>query len=90
MAAISEYTTDSFRDPAKGWVTRVKLKLCDKRAALVDLGRHLGMFTAGNKHEVTITDQTALADARDELLRRYDRLAAAITAETAAPGGSVH
>jgi phage terminase small subunit len=25
-------------------VRRVKFKLCDKRAALVDLGKHLGMF----------------------------------------------
>jgi hypothetical protein len=32
----------------------------------------------------------AVADARDELLRRYDRLAAAIAAESAAPGSSVH
>lgn len=30
-------------------ITRVKFKLADKRAALVDLGRHLGMFV--DKHE---------------------------------------
>jgi hypothetical protein len=30
-------------------VKRVKFKLHDKRAALVDLGRHLGMFQEGNR-----------------------------------------
>jgi hypothetical protein len=65
------------------------MRLRDKRAPLVDIGRHLGMFTAGNKTEVTIIDKTVLDDAHDELLRRYDRLAAAIAAETALDTGSV-
>ena len=39
FAAIGEVQTDTIGD-----VSRVKLKLLDKRGALVDLGRHLGMF----------------------------------------------
>jgi phage terminase small subunit len=35
-------------------VKRVKFRLADKRAALVDLGRHLGMFV--NKHQYTGKD----------------------------------
>lgn len=46
-AAISEITVEEFRDgngdDARP-VRRVKFKLHDKRAALVDIGRHLGMF----------------------------------------------
>jgi phage terminase small subunit len=32
----------------------VTLKLYDKRAALVDLGKHLGMFTDKSEHKVTL------------------------------------
>jgi hypothetical protein len=32
-------------------VERIKIKLHDKRAALVSLGQHLGMFVASHKHE---------------------------------------
>src|SRR5688572_28066046 len=46
-AAISEVTVESYTEgggeEAKP-VKRVKFKLSDKRAALVDLGKHLGMF----------------------------------------------
>lgn len=46
-AALSEVTVDDFKD-GRGEdareVRRVKFKLHDKRAALVDLGKHLGMF----------------------------------------------
>lgn len=46
-AAISEVTVDSYMEgtgeDAKP-VKRVKFKLTDKRGALVDLGKHLGMF----------------------------------------------
>jgi len=31
-------------------VKRVRFKLADKRAALVDLGRHLGMFVDRHEH----------------------------------------
>jgi phage terminase small subunit len=51
LAAISEIQTDTLIDRTKtdeagnfGEVRRVKIKLWDKKGALVDLGRHLGMF----------------------------------------------
>lgn len=47
-AALSEVTVETFMD-GRGEdareVRRVKFKLADKRAALVDLGRHLALFT---------------------------------------------
>lgn len=46
-AALSEVTVEDFTD-GRGEdardVRRVKVKLCDKKGALVDLGKHLGMF----------------------------------------------
>lgn len=46
-AAISEVTVEDFMD-GRGEdareVRRVRFKLSDKRAALVDIGKHLGMF----------------------------------------------
>lgn len=49
-AAIGEVTSETFvektegEDGEKKVVRRTKFKLSDKRAALVDLGKHLGMF----------------------------------------------
>lgn len=47
LAAVGEITIEDFKD-GRGEeardVRRVKFKLLDKRAALVDLGKHLGMF----------------------------------------------
>jgi phage terminase small subunit len=44
-AAIAEITTDVITNPRDGSVTRrTRFKLYDKKTALVDLGRHLGMF----------------------------------------------
>ncbi len=46
-AALTEVTVESFVDGSNDEprpVRRVKFKLADKRAALVDLGKHLGMF----------------------------------------------
>jgi phage terminase small subunit len=47
-AALSEVTVEDFKD-GRGEdardVRRVKFKMHDKRAALVDLGKHLGLFT---------------------------------------------
>lgn len=52
-AAISEVTVEDFKD-GRGEdardVRRVKFKLLDKRAALVDLGKHLGMFRDRVEH----------------------------------------
>lgn len=56
-AALSEVTVEDFVD-GRGEdardVRRVKFKLADKRAALVDLGKHLKMFV--EKHEHTGKD----------------------------------
>ena len=53
-AAISEVTSEVYMEgsgeDAKA-VKRTKFKLSDKRAALVDLGKHLGMFV--EKREIT-------------------------------------
>jgi phage terminase small subunit len=52
-AAVGEITVDHINkregDETKA-VERVKFKLADKRAALVDLGKHLGMFTDKVQH----------------------------------------
>jgi phage terminase small subunit len=46
-AALVEVTVEDFKD-GRGEdardVRRVKFKLADKKAALVDIGKHLGMF----------------------------------------------
>lgn len=53
-AAITEFTVEDFTegrgDDARD-VRRVKFKLADKRAALVDIGKHIGMF----KEKVELT-----------------------------------
>lgn len=46
-SALQEVTVEDYtegRGENARDVKRVKFKLCDKRAALVDIGRHLGMF----------------------------------------------
>jgi phage terminase small subunit len=52
-AALVEVTVDDFRD-GRGddarTVRRVRFKLADKRAALVDIGKHLGMFKERVEH----------------------------------------
>lgn len=61
-AALSEVTVEDFKD-GRGEdardVRRVKFKLADKRAALADIGKHLGMFV--NKHEHTGKDGAPIA-----------------------------
>jgi phage terminase small subunit len=53
MAAVSEITVDEYQD-GRGEdarpVKRVKFKLSDKRAALADIGKHLGMFKEKVEH----------------------------------------
>lgn len=64
-AAINEVTVEDFKD-GRGEdardVRRVKFKLSDKRAALVDMGRHLGMFTDKVEHSVAGTLAEWLGD----------------------------
>lgn len=79
-AALVEVTVEDFKD-GRGEdvrdVRRVKFKLSDKRAALVDIGKHLGMFVDRTEH--TGKDggpiQTEEMSARDEISRRISGLA---------------
>lgn len=47
-AAIVELTTEDTYDRDGNLTRRNKIKLADKRAALVDLGKHLGLFRENN------------------------------------------
>lgn len=54
-AAISELVVDEIgTDGKRALTTRVRFKLHEKRSALVDLGKNLGMFV--EKHELTGAD----------------------------------
>lgn len=71
-AALQEVTVDSYTEGAGDEareVKRVKFKLADKRAALVDLGKHLGMFV--NRH-VVARRLSELSDAELEMLLADD------------------
>ena len=60
-AAIAEVTVEDFKDGRTKdarEVRRVKVKLLDKRAALVDIGKHLGMFGAAGGAPVPIDGGT--------------------------------
>jgi phage terminase small subunit len=87
MAAVGEYTTEAIGDQV---ITRTKFKLLDKRAALVDLGKHLGMFAEKAERKLTldiVTDSTPLELARGLafVLALAQREAGASTAAPAAP-----
>lgn len=64
-AALVEVTVEDFvdgrGDDARD-VRRVKFKLADKRAALVDIGRHLGMFVDVNLNINASIDPAELPD----------------------------
>lgn len=66
-AALSEVTVEDFTDgrgdDARD-VRRVKFKLYDKRAALVDLGKHLGLFKEQGDVHVHIGDDEAITARR--------------------------
>ena len=53
---------------------RVKFKLHDKRVALVDLGRHLGLFVEKHKHDIHV-DEVDISSVRDTILSALARLA---------------
>lgn len=65
-AAITDLTVEDFTD-SRGEcsrdVRRTKIKLSDKRRALVDIGKHLGMFV--ERQQVTVNDFSNMSD--DEL-----------------------
>ncbi|WP_184709918.1 terminase small subunit [Comamonas odontotermitis] len=68
-AALSEVTVEDYVD-GRGEdareVKRVKFKLADKRASLVDIGKHIGMF----KERIEVKHVTELED--DELDRQIN------------------
>jgi phage terminase small subunit len=86
-AALAEVTVEDFVD-GRGAnaraVKRVKCKLHDKRAALVSLGRHFGIFDP-NKRE-PVEEEVDIDDVRATILGRLARLAAAKRAEGGKPG----
>ncbi len=65
-AAIGEITVEDFKDgrgdDARD-VRRIKFKLLDKRAALVDIGKHLGMFKERVEHSGNITLDSLVLEA---------------------------
>ena len=80
-AALAEVTVEDFVDRCgedAHAVKRVKFKLHDKRAALVDLGRHLGLFETKRKHDGKV--EVEISDVRDTILKRLARFADARTA----------
>lgn len=73
-AALAEVTVEDFKD-GRGRdardVRRIKFRLADKRAALVDLGKHLGMFK--DQLDVTVRsheEALALLDRSDDAKRK--------------------
>lgn len=82
-AALAEVTVEDFVD-GRGEdardVRRVKFKLADKRAALVDVGRHLGMFKDRVEHTgkdgkdlIPDTDPTRLVYAIEAIVNATKR-----------------
>jgi phage terminase small subunit len=80
-AALHEVTVEAYVD-GRGEdardVKRVKFKLYDKRAALVDLGRHLGLFEI--KHRIDGKIEVEGSSAREIVTRLIARLSDAGTA----------
>lgn len=65
LAAIAELTTERLRDGK----TRIKLKFWDKKTALIDLGKHLGLFKEDEAKNTTFEGivQRALAVPLDQI-----------------------
>jgi phage terminase small subunit len=86
-AALSEVMVANFVDGDGAGarpVRSVRFKLYDKRAALVDLGRHLGFFEIKRqRHEATV--EVDIEDVRDTILRTLARLSAARIPEGGGP-----
>jgi phage terminase small subunit len=73
-AALVEVTVEDFKDgrgEGARVVRRVKFKLADKRGALVDLGRHLGLFVDRHEHRGDPSGSTSLTvEERDRLAKK--------------------
>lgn len=61
LAAVSEVTVErvvgDMAEDGTGGIVRAKFKLYEKRAALVDLGKHLNMFNHAKKVEHVVTGE---------------------------------
>lgn len=82
-AALCEVTVEDFKD-GRGEdardVRRIKFKLSDKRAALVDIGKHLGMFVDRTEHTgkdgKPIQTEDVTARGREKLTNLLDSISA--------------
>jgi phage terminase small subunit len=63
MRAVAELTIEDI-ESGKRTGKRVKIKLHDKRAALVDIGRHLGLFSERHEHKIEFTTEAEEFDAK--------------------------
>jgi phage terminase small subunit len=84
LAAVAELTTETVfeRTRANGApseVRKVKLKFWDKKGALVDLGKHLGLFK--EQLEITGRIETDGQQARDIVSERLARLSERVAKE---------
>ena len=64
-AAVQEVTIDEYtegRGEDARDIKRIKFKLGDKRASLVDIGKHLGMFKERHEHSGGLTVEIVSAD----------------------------
>lgn len=75
-AALVEVTVEDFtegRGEDSREVRRVKFKLADKRAALVDLGKHLKLFTDKVEHSGEVTVKQLTDDELEARIAAYER-----------------
>jgi phage terminase small subunit len=80
-AALAEVTVDDFVDGRGAnarQVKRVRFKLHDKQAALVNLGRHLGIFADRHVIEGSIEHRIALMTPAERVARADQLLASAV------------
>jgi len=66
VATVYEYNAKGERTAVP--VRRVRFKLADKRAALIEMGKHLGMFR-DQAEPLAFDPNESIEDIRDELLR---------------------
>ncbi|MFG1462274.1 terminase small subunit [Xanthobacter sp. DSM 24535] len=82
-AALAEVTVEDFKDgrgdDARD-VRRVKFKLHDKRAALVDLGKHLGLFKERIEHTGKDGGPIEVSQSRDAIEASIESKLARISA----------